>query len=288
MALTWEVVDTEGDRVIYSKTIGAAAERKGDDTDVIADAGHSAIVQLLADAEFIRAFRSAPPRAVTPPQQPQRGVPRIVGRWQNPLPTPAEIIRIRPVDANIAPAASVLESAMAGVIALSGPAGHGSGFLITRRGFALTNAHVVSDNEPLIARFRGGRELAVRVVRTDQSADIALVEVDCADTCPTVPLGVNLDPQVGDEVYAVGTPVADFLSHSVTSGIVSGLRLVQGTTVIQTDAALNPGSSGGPLLAATSGAVIGVVSAKLSGNRLEGLGFAVSIQDALRVVGVRH
>jgi hypothetical protein len=189
MALTWEVVDTEGDRVIYSKTIGAAAERKGDDTDVIADAGHSAIVQLLADAEFIRAFRSAPPRAVTPPQQPQRGVPRIVGRWQNPLPTPAEIIRIRPVDANIAPAASVLESAMAGVIALSGPAGHGSGFLITRRGFALTNAHVVSDNEPLIARFRGGRELAVRVVRTDQSADIALVEVDCADTCPTVPLG---------------------------------------------------------------------------------------------------
>ena len=170
-------------------------------------------------------------------------------------------------------------------MSLRGNLALGSAFIISRDGLALTNHHVADGQDALTALFADGRERPARVVRTNEEADIALIEIACEEDCWTVSLD-DEDPEVGSDVFVIGTPVTESLSHTMTQGIVSGLRLSSGVTLIQTDAAVNPGSSGGPMADATSGRVIGVVTSKLIDEQIEGISFGVAINDALRVVGV--
>lgn len=93
-------------------------------------------------------------------------------------------------------------------------------------------------------------------------------------------------PAVGSDLVVIGTPLTESLSHTMTRGIVSGLRLSSGVTLIQTDAAVNPGNSGAPMTDASTGRVIGVVTSKLVNEQIEGISFGVAINDALRVGGV--
>lgn len=93
-------------------------------------------------------------------------------------------------------------------------------------------------------------------------------------------------PKVGTDVFAIGTPMTESLANSVTRGVVGGLRRRGPATLIQTDAAVSPGNSGGPLVEARTGRVLGIVTLKLVAQEVEGLAFAVSIHDALRVLGI--
>ena len=111
---------------------------------------------------------------------------------------------------------------------------------------------------------------------------MALVEILC-DECSTVHLAHN-DVPVGADVYLVGSPLG--LTTSVTRGIVSGQRLLRGVTYLQTDAAANFGNSGGPLVKVETGEVVGILTFGLKDT--EGLAFAISITDALRVLGIRY
>jgi S1-C subfamily serine protease len=141
----------------------------------------------------------------------------------------------------------------------------GTGFVLDREGFILTNAHVVENARRVRVRIDEGTLVDAEVVGSDLSTDLAVLRVDPrgADLRP-VPLGVSRDVEVGDPVLALGNPFG--LEDTVTSGIVSALqrqlRAPDGFTidgVIQTDAAVNPGNSGGPLMDAR-GRVIGVNS----------------------------
>jgi hypothetical protein len=124
----------------------------------------------------------------------------------------------------------------------------GTAFIISPSGLAITNHHVVADSGAYVARFRDGRESPVRVVRWSESVDVALLQLDCGGTCPTLKLALNDEPPVGAELMVVGNPADQFLSHTATLGIVSGIREDRGTTFIQTDAAINGGNSGGPMI----------------------------------------
>lgn len=172
------------------------------------------------------------------------------------------------------------------VFSIHSDKGHASGFTIAESGFALTNAHVVDGAAKLSATFRDGRSVPLRVLRTNARSDVALLQLP-KGSYRTVVLVVPTDYSVGDDVIAIGTPIDESLSFSATKGIVSGERFAGDFTLIQTDASINPGNSGGPLVSNVGGNVLGIVSAKLVSELIEGIGFAISLDDAVRSVGVR-
>jgi S1-C subfamily serine protease len=164
------------------------------------------------------------------------------------------------------------------------PGGSGSGFLCGADGLALTNHHVVAEADAVEATLHDGRSMLVDVVGQDPHADLALLRLP--EVLPPIELGDSTKLRIGDFVLAVGCPHG--LGHSVSAGIVSGLgRSLRGRTgrsieeVIQTDAPLNPGNSGGPLLDA-EGRAVGIATA--IAFPAQGLCFAVPASTASFVV----
>jgi serine protease Do len=161
----------------------------------------------------------------------------------------------------------------------------GSGFIIREDGLIVTNRHVVADARSVRVKLADGREMAAQVIGTDATTDIALLKV-AADHLPALRLASSQNIPVGDPVIAIGNPFG--LGQSVTAGILSArARTLDADPYIdflQTDAAINFGNSGGPLLSA-AGAVIGVNSAIISpSGGSVGLGFAIPAETVSAVV----
>ena len=161
--------------------------------------------------------------------------------------------------------------------------GEGSGFVVDPEGYILTNHHLVPGSGRIRVRFADKRELPARRVGSDPNTDLALLKVE-AKGLPTVRLGDSDRLRVGDWVCAIGNPLA--FDHSVTVGVVSskGRKIFNQSfdAYIQTDAAINPGSSGGPLVNLEGDAV--GISAAVS-SEAQGIGFAVPVNVARAVLG---
>src|SRR5450755_1321807 len=162
--------------------------------------------------------------------------------------------------------------------------GMGSGFIIGADGLILTNAHVVRDAKDVTVKLSDRREFTARVLGIDTATDIAVLRIDAKDL-PVVRLGDPRNLEVGDPVLAIGAPYG--LEQTATSGIVSAKgRSLPGDAVvpfIQTDAAVNPGNSGGPLFDGT-GSVVGINSQIYSrSGGFQGVSFAIPINVALKV-----
>ncbi len=162
--------------------------------------------------------------------------------------------------------------------------GQGSGFIVSADGLILTNAHVVKDAKEVTVRLADRREYAARVLGSDPATDIAVLRI-AAQGLPTVRLGDPKSLQVGDPVLAIGAPYG--LEQTATAGIVSakGRSLPGDAAVpfIQTDAAVNPGNSGGPLFDA-AGNVVGInaqIYSRTGG--FQGVSFAIPVDVAMRV-----
>ena len=170
--------------------------------------------------------------------------------------------------------------------------GSGSGFIVSRDGYILTNNHVVDGSDQVTVRLLDRREFKAKIVGTDPSTDLAVLKIEAKNLVPA-PLGNSTASRVGEWVLAVGNPLGDNLTFTVTSGIISAKgrslalpgqsdRSIQ--DFIQTDAAINPGNSGGPLVS-VRGEVIGVNSAIASQTGFySGYGFAIPIDLARRVM----
>ncbi len=169
--------------------------------------------------------------------------------------------------------------------------GVGSGFVFDASGLILTNNHVITGNGTITVAFQDGTELPGTIVATDTEHDLAVVRV-AATGLPTIGIGESATLQVGQEVVAIGSPLGTF-TETVTSGILSAtgrtievgsVNSRQTTTMaglLQTDAAINAGNSGGPLLDAQAN-VIGVNVAVAASA--QGIGFAVPIDDAAAII----
>jgi S1-C subfamily serine protease len=283
LQLDWEVMDNRTKRVVFSKSYVATAS--GSRSEPLgARVTEDVVIQLLADSAFVRALGNVESRA-----------PRTVAStatnstpWTRPLPPESELIVLAKSSRNaVEGGGSVFERVSEAVVSLAGDRAIGTAFLISKDGLALTNEHVIAGQSELRARLKGGREYQARVVRVDKEADVALIEIACSLECKTVDIAPML-PRAGVDVLAIGTPLSETLARSVTKGVVSGLRRRGPLTLIQTDASVNPGNSGGPLVDALSGGVVGVVSSKIVSRDVEGVAFAISIADALRSLGVQQ
>lgn len=161
--------------------------------------------------------------------------------------------------------------------------GAGSGFLIDPAGYILTNHHVIDEADRITVKLSDGRSLRASVAGADPATDIALLKVDSSEPLPSAPLGDSGGLRVGEWVCAIGNPLA--YEHTVTVGVVSyiGRKLFDASldNYIQTDAAINFGNSGGPLIN-THGEVIGINSA--ISWRASNIGFAVPINQATAIL----
>ena len=168
-------------------------------------------------------------------------------------------------------------------------ASSGSGFIITKDGYIVTNHHVVSGASSVTVTLHDGREYPATVVGSDSDYDVAVLKINATDLQP-VTLGNSSSVNVGDSVLAIGNPLGE-LTFSMSQGIVSCCDRainVDGTpfNMIQVDASINPGNSGGPLMN-LYGEVVGIVSAKYSSysdTTVEGLGFAIPIGDVQAII----
>jgi serine protease Do len=165
--------------------------------------------------------------------------------------------------------------------------GAGSGWIINEDGIIVTNNHVVQGADAVTVTISGGRVFEAETIRTDILTDLAVVKV-AAGNLPAAPVGDSSVLRVGDWVVAIGNPLG--LGISAKEGIVSRLGVAVSVStgqtlydLIETSAAINPGNSGGPLVN-MAGEVIGITSAKIATVGVEGLGYAININDAVPII----
>ncbi len=178
----------------------------------------------------------------------------------------------------------VVRQSMPAVVTIITDEGLGSGFFVSSDGYLLTNSHVVRQGGWPSIRLADGKSVSASVVRNDEEKDLALLKAS-GSNYPTLLLGDSNKTAQGESVIAIGSPVG--LEGTVTRGIISAVRkATNGITYIQTDAAVNPGNSGGPLLN-KAGQVIGINTMTIKSNQVdtERLGFAISINDAKKFMG---
>lgn len=164
--------------------------------------------------------------------------------------------------------------------------GHGSGFFIGKEGYLLTNQHVVGVANKVQVRMSNGVEIPAEVIATSKERDVALLKAQISFPQP-VSLNLSL-PNIATEVYAIGSPLRETLSNTVTRGIVSAIRTdsASGLRFIQSDVAISPGSSGGPLFD-SEGNVIGISVARYSSAGAAGLGLFIPIEDAITSLNLK-
>jgi S1-C subfamily serine protease len=254
LAVEWEVLDRYDDVVRYrvltrglSKTSGREAAFSGAIQDALRRlVTRERFVALLADP--------APTRDELP-----------AAEWEAPL-------EVRACETRVPALPGGLEQASGAVVRVQTRDGAGSGVTISPDGFILTAAHVVEDAEEVEVVLYGGQSGAARTVRADHAQDVAIIALP-GGGYPCLRLAAER-PGLGADVFAIGSPLGSDLDFSVSRGIVSGFRTFGNTRFIQTDASMNAGNSGGPLLG-SDGSVLGVVSWKIAAAGFEGLGFGV-------------
>jgi serine protease Do len=163
----------------------------------------------------------------------------------------------------------------------------GSGFIISREGYIVTNNHVIENADEIKVKLANGKAFDAEVVGRDPKTDLALIKIDASNDLKPLPMGDSNALRVGTWVVAIGSPFG--LEQTVTAGIVSAKGRVIGAGLyddfIQTDASINPGNSGGPLLN-TKGEVVGINTAIMSrGGGNDGIGFAIPVNLAKGIVG---
>jgi serine protease Do len=173
------------------------------------------------------------------------------------------------------------KSLLSTVVTVESGLGHGSGFMIGKEGYIISNYHVVGEAKFVKIRFSGGQSVIGTVIRTDPVRDVALLKTESE---PSMVVFIRDTPvKVGDEVFAMGSPFGEELSGTMTRGIVSADRLLSGQKFIQSDVSINPGNSGGPLVDAT-GEVVAI--AELKKQDAAGIGLFIPISEVLEKLGV--
>lgn len=176
-----------------------------------------------------------------------------------------------------------IEAGKKSTVIIKTAGGHGSGFAIADGDLILTNSHVVGNADKVTIVTNGGLSFEGKVLKVNEERDVALIKTNSGIRLKPFHLDIN-NMESTSTVYAIGAPLSEKLSGTVTSGIISGIRMYDGFDWIQSDVSINPGNSGGPLLN-DRGSVVGISTAGFApGGSQVGLNLFIPIDDALNYV----
>jgi serine protease Do len=261
ITLKAEVFSNQLQKVVYSRSIQGsfATDGKMKDTLFHKQLLTNVLDQMFADPAYVEAFRNSAPAVAA------AGPDLLVVKNGS---KPKDSVK------------NNSKGLLSAVVVVENAGGSGSGFYIGGDGYVISNQHVVGDSRYVKIRLPGGYAVPGEVVRRNAARDVALIKTNIE---PPVPIFVRRDTaKVGDEVYAVGSPFGVALSNTVTRGVFSGVRTADEQTYIQSDVAVNPGNSGGPLVDA-DGALIGIAAKKM---QAAGIGMFIPIGEALDKLGL--
>jgi S1-C subfamily serine protease len=258
-SITWQVYDKENRKVIYSAQSTGSSRIKGVSLEVALIAFKACFRNFLSDASYVRTLDE-----YLDVKSSRR----------------AEDVNIRYYKTYTSQPRRIVEFAGRAVIAVKTEVGHGSGFVFNEDGYAITSYHVVQGVNTIDAIMHDGKIIQTKIITTQPDKDLAIIKLS-GSGYDYLAFGDVSQAPVGSTVYAIGAPVVLELAQSVSRGVVSGYRDSEKYTLVQTDATVNPGNSGGPLID-ESGRVIGIVALKIPVEYgIEGLGFGISINDAI-------
>jgi len=255
----WELFDKELNKSIFKSKTQGYSKLDGVTIEAPSFALRNCVRNLLAESSFVEALQKQKSNSTQP------SLTMKVSYYNT--------------NNNYDESKNNLDKYLDAIFAVKTENGHGSGFIINPDGYAITNNHVIENRNFFDAIFADGKTIRVNVIATFPDKDIALLKLT-GSNYSYLPLANKDEIKVGEDVFAVGTPIALGLSQSVSKGIISGVRETGKIHLIQTDASVNPGNSGGPLIL-KNGKVVGVVSMKLSAIGIEGLGFAISADEII-------
>src|SRR5215472_16360739 len=196
------------------------------------------------------------------------------------------LVKIPALPRSVTPLSEGTSALQAAVVTIKVENGHGSGFFISRDGYLLTNQHVVEDNKFVTIKLTTGREMPGEVLRSHKARDVALVKVN-ESGMNALPLQLD-PPDVAAEVYAVGTPKDEKYSTTITKGIVSAYRAENDLKLIQSDAVIHGGSSGGAMVDRFGNVVaISVSGITVTADKTgSSINFFIPIADALKFLAI--
>ncbi|MEI8271999.1 MAG: S1C family serine protease [Paludibacter sp.] len=181
---------------------------------------------------------------------------------------------------------SSIEQAVQSSVTIRTPKGHGSGFFVSENGYIVTNYHVIADTAKLEVILNDGSKLIPKIIRFNKESDLALLKIEKNNIVPFNISDIE-SAGMGKEIYVIGTPSAEDLSQTLTKGIISSIRKqANGSKIIQTDASVSRGSSGGPLID-KEGKLLGIVNAKLIGMGIEGISFAMPANEITKSLAIK-
>jgi len=254
----WEVFSVRRQQVVYSTVIESsfATSKELPEKEFDLNAMVGLVDNLLADPSFVAVIKSG---GLTDAAQVQVQPALRLNAGQV-------------VKAGVDKGTSKI---LAAVATVESGVGSGSAFYVSQEGYLLTNRHVVGDDKFVRVKLSSGRSLVGEVVRVDKVRDVALLRTDpsTVEVLALRPVAGN----VGEVVYAVGSPFGQSLSGTITRGVLSARRVFEGIPFLQSDVAVNPGNSGGPLIDA-EGRVIGI---SVIGTEAHGINLFIPIDDVV-------
>jgi hypothetical protein len=266
MIVTWKMRKTSNSDVIYeAETQGTSLKQEEGGSAAIMEAFDNSLLTMLGDQKVydLLALKKNAPVVATSLIQMERPIITVhSGSYE-----------------------AIAKSYANSVVTVSTTLGHGSGFIVSADGYIVTNNHVVSGNTKVNITFSNGFSFIADVVRTNEEADLALLKISGSGFTAVPLMTDSLNIQPGADVIAIGTPIDKSLGQTVTKGIISGQRIINDRSYIQTDVSINPGNSGGPLID-KNGKVIGVVTAKIAGNNTEGIGFVIPATEIPKALNI--
>lgn len=266
--VTWKLVNQNRQTVYEQKTTGKGVKFEKGGSAAFEDAFENALYSFLSNKEVTTALAKPTGGDATAATSLDKLTPITVRRATLPKLT---------TDNGVGMAAR-------SVVIVETTDGHGSGCVISADGYIVTNAHVVGQEEEVKVLLADGVQSKGRVVRVNPEMDLALIKIENDGLTAFQLPGASL-ADIGADVFAIGTPADKELGQTVTKGIISARRKIEGHSFLQTDVSINGGNSGGALVT-RSGQLLGIVNAKLVGKGIEGIGFAIpaeQVSEALQL-----
>lgn len=251
---SWSLKNYYGDTILVRDITGKSNPFSiQEDADVVLDDGlEDALLQFITDTELKEEVSSSENDAISI----YENLDEIT------LPTPVKNL-------------NSVNDIVSATVTVKYEQGHGSGLMISPVGHVVTNYHVVSNKTELQVLLNDGSEVEAEVIRTDPNYDLALLKLYTSKKdLPSLEVTSIDDVPLGEDVFAIGTPSDVSLGQTLSKGIISGSRTYHERDFIQTDVKISPGNSGGPLVT-KDGRLLGLVSNKVIGEGVEGIGFAI-------------